>query len=298
MIENFLGNLKLEEVEYKEFKKMSELSSMKVGGVARALVTPKSEKAFVETLKLLEERNIKYKIIGRMTNILPPDGAYDGILLKTDGLCSLSIKDTFVTVGAGVTLPTLAKGLLRADLGGIEELSGIPGTLGGAVVGNGGAYGKSISQLVYSVRAYSLKHGEVISLTKDNLGFAERGSLIKEKRIAVLSVTLSLCKSESAEIEEKLLEYRRKRCDSQPKAPSLGSVFKRPKGDYASRLIDLAGLKGYRIGGAEISKKHAGFIINIGGATASDVKALAQVAERRVFEKFGIKLVREIEYLE
>jgi UDP-N-acetylmuramate dehydrogenase len=259
---------------------------------------PKNEEELIFSLDRLRDGGIKYKIIGRMSNILPTDSVFPGVLLKTDGISKLEFKDNIAYVGAGVGLPLLSLTLCRNGLSGVEELSGIPGSLGGAVSGNAGAYGKSIADILICATAYSPSLKRLIRLDKASLGFTERGSLIKTSDLVILSAELALTPRSSEIVFRRTEELKKTRMASQPKEPSLGSTFKRPKGDYASRLIDLAGLKGTKIGGAEVSRKHAGFIINSGNATARDYKELCSLIEKRVYERFGVALEREVEFLE
>ena len=298
MVETAIRRLKEKEVEYKEFQSMSGICSMRVGGPARLLVLPKTEQELVFSVLLLSEHNISYKIIGRMSNILPDDGLYNGALIKCDKLNDFYLRENIVKAGVGLSLPALSLRLAALGLSGAEELSGIPGSLGGAVFGNAGAYGRSVSDALLGVRAFSPNDGEIVYLNRGDLSFSYRNSSFKGTNLVLLSCDLSFKEVERFVILKRMSELREKRRAYQPTEPSLGSVYKRPNGDYASRLIDASGLKGTSIGGAKVSTKHAGFIINVGTATSGDVRSLCRLIEETVLKRFQVSLEREIEFLE
>lgn len=296
MLERVKDLLKTKDVKYRENVNLSELSTIKIGGEAGVIVYPTSEDELVYALGVLNSARLNYRVLGRMSNVLPPDENIDYPLVKVDGLSDISIFGTSVTVGAGVPIARLAGVLARESLSGIEELSGIPGSVGGAIFGNAGAYGREISDLTESVRLYFPKTGEIVKLSASELGFSYRKSRIRDMGAVILSARLTLSEA-SGDVLARMCEYRERRLSSSPREPSLGSTFKRPANGYASMMIDKCGLSGFRIGGAAISEVHAGYIVNLGGASSSDVKALADVAEKCVYDKFGVRLEREIEYL-
>ena len=297
MFEYVEKRLKAKDVQYKRNQKLSSLSPIRIGGEAEMVVYPKTKEDLVFTINVLSTVGTSYKVVGRMSNVLPPDEKFCGVIVKTDGLSSYSFDKTCVYAEAGVGLTFLANQASRASLSGLEELSGIPGTLGGAICGNAGAYGREIADIFESADVYSLKDNRVFTLGRDEAGFGYRKSHFGDSEYVILSARLLLCASNCEKIRELMREYKKRRDLAAPHEPSLGSTFKRPPGAYASELIDKCGLKGMRVGGAVISEIHAGYIVNRDSATSEDVKALVSISENAVMEKFGVHLEREIEYL-
>ncbi len=297
MLENIIRYLKMKDVEYKEDLKMDSLTSIKIGGMAALTVYPKSATEIKNLLDLINKTNIKHKIIGRMSNILPCDEKYEGVLIKTDRLRGITVKGNSLIAYVGEGLPTLSRVAALYSLSGLEELAGIPGSLGGALYGNAGAYGRSISDITESCEIYDIRENRIRNIEKNELEFSYRDSVFKRSGFLIISVKLTLASGSSDNIFARIREYKEKRLAAQPTEPSLGSIFKRHGDSPVSRLIDLLGLKGTRIGGAEISQKHAGFIVNRGGATSQDVKSLISFTEKKILSEYSIKLEREIEYL-
>jgi UDP-N-acetylmuramate dehydrogenase len=295
MILGFLDYLKTKEVEFTENKRLSELSSVGIGGEAALVVRPKSRSELLLVMEYLDGLCIDYKVVGGCTNILFPDGRTERIIVKASGLSGFSVNGRTVIADSGVSLSVLSRLLARGGLSGIEELSGIPGTVGGATVGNAGAYGREIGELIESADVYDREVYRVVTLSRDELGFGYRTSLLKSGKFVLLSVNLKITESQSDICLERIREITKTRQSTQPREPSLGSTFKRPKNGYASRMIDLCGLKGALRGGAKISEKHAGFIVNVGGATAKDYLCLASFARDEVLRKFGVLLEYEID---
>ncbi len=291
--------LKHSDVEYKENENMRAFSSIKIGGCASLVILPRNKFEFVRIMRYLRKNNESFKILGNMSNVLLPDENYSEIIIKTDRMSAYSVHENTVDADCGVKLPLLANVFCEYGLSGLEELSGIPAQLGGAVFGNAGAFGREISELIYECTVYDKIGGEVFDLPLSELFFSYRESVFQKNELAIISVKLKADFCSSSVIRERLLDFREKRKDTQPVGkPSLGSIFKRPaEGVSAGRLIDECGLRGFSLGGAEISLKHAGFIINRGTATARDVKELIYIAENAVKKKFGIELKREIEFL-
>ena len=297
MIDSVLGYLKEGDIEYKENVKMSAITSVRIGGTARIVAAPSSVEKLASLCRFLRKCNIKHKIIGRMTNLLPPDEGYDGALISTARLNRVSFDGDVITAYAGVPLPLLAYKAAVLSRGGLSQLSGIPGSLGGAITGNAGAYGREIGDLVRSADVLDLNENEIITLDRDELDFQYRKSLLKNGRFCLLSAKLMTVDSDK-DAETRLIDfYRKKRLEAQPSLPSLGSVFKRCHTVSASRLIDECGLKGLSVGGASVSLKHAGFIVNNGGARAEDYKALIRIIKNKVLERFGVTLEEEVEFL-
>ncbi len=299
MIRETLDFLKMNDVKYKENFPLSLISPVKIGGEATILVYPKTQDELIEIVDFLGKTKIKHKIVGRMSNVLPPDDKYSGIIIRTDFISRYHIKGTSVEASAGVSLPYLAKITADSGLSGLEELSGIPGSIGGAIRGNAGAFGREISQLVSRITVYDTKTSSFDRLKAEKVCFDYRSSSLMAENLVILSVKLSLSRSDKSKTNYLIQRYREKRIATQPVGQaSLGSVFKRPYRDVsAAKLIDECGLKGKKVGGAKISEKHAGFIVNVGGATAADYLTLVEYAKDKVYEKFGILIEREIEVI-
>ena len=299
LTEEILGFLKANDVKYTRDEYLSRLSTVKIGGMADFVAYPDSEDKLIRLVEFLEEEKIKYKILGRMSNILPPDDRYRGVIVRTDLMNRLNVYDNVVTADAGISLPRLSSLCRDMSLSGLEELSGIPGSLGGAIFGNAGAYGREISELVINVSAYDLNSETVVEIPSERLGFGYRTSAVKTSRLVILSARLGLTFDDKDKIQTKIRKISTKRRNSQPMGmPSLGSIFKRPSENiYPWRLIDECGLRGFSIGGAAISEKHAGFIVNLGNATSADYLAVASYVKNTVQEKTGVDLEYEFEIL-
>ncbi len=300
MLEYVKEYLKTNDVEYKENIKIKEFSPILIGGEAKIVVLPKNKYEFIDVVSFLENLNCRYKIVGNMSNILPCDERYTGVIVKTDNLSAVTVKGNRIRALSGVKLPYLSFVAAGAGLSGMEEISGIPGQLGGSVRGNAGAFGREISDLIFDCEVYSKKTGEILFMSPSELVFGYRDSLFIKENLVLLSAELELSYTESQQVFSEMRKFRDKRKATQPVGePSLGSVFKRTKdGISAAKLIDECGMRGFAIGGAKISEKHAGFIVNASGATAKDVKALIEVACEAVEANFSVKLQREIEYLD
>ena len=299
MNREFLDFLKMNDVEYKKDALLSKISPIRIGAEADLIAYPDSEIKLIELVQLLEKTKTPYKILGRMSNMLPPDEKYEGVIVRTDRICGLQISGNVLDVYAGASMPSVALHLRDVGLSGFEGLSGIPGSIGGAIVGNAGAFGREISHLLLSVKAYDIGSDAIVYLSNDECRFCYRDSVFKTNRLIILSARFLLTKSDSTIIDAEMRRCREIRQRTQPTdKPSLGSAFKRPAPDIsAARLIDECGLKGYVIGGARVSTKHAGFIINDGRATADDYIELLKYIQKCVFEKYKIQLKPEVEIM-
>lgn len=291
--------LKMNDVEYAEDVKLSQFSSIRIGGYCDFVVFPNNKKKLVDLLRFLDNAKIQYKILGRMSNVLAPDEKYQKVVIKTDRLLGVFQDDNIITASAGESIPALSKRMLECELSGIEELSGIPGSIGGAIVGNAGAFGREISDVLLDIEYYDCSEYKVKTIRKDQANFTYRSSVFKTKPYVILSARFVLEKGTYERIRAKMLEIARIRREKQPYGlPSLGSVFKRPgEGLFASKMIDECGLRGFRIGDAQISSKHAGFIVNLGNATSKEYLALSRYAKEQVLLKFGVEMTEEIEIL-
>ncbi len=289
-LENLLGT---ENVKYNE--PMSKHTTFKVGGIADTYITVNSKEKLLKVLELL--KNEKITIIGNGSNLLVTDKGIRGIVLKySANNCSINGKT--VTVESGMTNARLANTLLKQNLAGYEFAAGIPGTIGGAIVMNAGAYGKEMKDVVESTEFIDLETNKIETLKNEEQEFEYRKSIFQNKKCIILSTTLKLEDGIKEEIEEKMKEYAEKRRSTQPlDMPSAGSTFKRGNGFITAKLIDEAGLKGYSIGGAQVSTKHAGFIVNKGNAKAKDIIELIKYIQDEIYKKFGEKIEPEIKII-
>ena len=284
------------EIELRFDELLAKHTSFRIGGGAEVMAFPKSEDELSALLKKSALLDWKFAILGAGTNVLAPDEGVQGLVIcLKDCLDGMRQTDeTHIQVMAGVTMSRAAVFAANLGLAGMEFAHGIPGTVGGGVYMNAGAYGGEISDICESVQVMDYS-GEVKTLSRDQMDFSYRHSCLEGQNAVVVSAVFGLIPGSSDEIRRKMKDFQQRRMASQPlDLPSAGSAFKRPSGGYAAALIDQAGLKGYRIGGAAISEKHAGFAVNLGGATAADVKALLTQVSETVHNSTGILLEPEI----
>lgn len=279
---------------------MKKHTTFKIGGKSECYIKIKKLQELKNILQYAKNKEIPITILGNGSNILVLDGGIEGITLEIQ-LNEITIKQEndkiFVTVGAGVKLGMLAQKMLQQEVTGLEEISGIPGTFGGAVVMNAGAHGKEIKDIVTHVKCLDYQGNEK-TFFPDQLLFGYRTSLFKKEKYIITEIGLELAKGNKEEIKEKMQEYANFRKEKQPiEYPSAGSTFKRGTDFITAKLIDEAGLKGYHIGDAEVSTKHAGFVINKGNATAKDVLQLVQEIQCQVRKKFDKEIELEIEII-
>lgn len=277
---------------------LKKYTSYRIGLNAKYLIMPFNLEKLIELLKYLKKEKLNFLILGAGSNIIIPTKNYDGIIIKLDNLNNLKIKGNIVTVEAGYYLPKLVKATINQGLKGLEWALGIPSSLGGAVVSNAGAYLSCMFEYIKSVKFLD-ENLDVKTLDKDDLHFDYRHSLFKEnKKLIVLEATLELNRG-NYDTSIALIEDRMKRrIESQPlEYPSAGSVFRNPEGLYAGKLIEDLGLKGHIIGGAQISEKHANFIINLGNATGEDIIALIKLIQEKVKDTYNIDLMLEQEII-
>ncbi|MDR1069110.1 MAG: UDP-N-acetylmuramate dehydrogenase [Clostridiales Family XIII bacterium] len=274
---------------------MSAHTSFRTGGPARIFIRPNSADELTRILKYLASEAVTPLIIGNGTNVIFADEGFGGIVICIGaGLNAIERNAETLTAGAGALLSEAAAAAAQAGLSGFEALSGIPGTVGGAVYMNAGAYEHEIQDIVTAVTACSPESGELLTYGQADLAFAYRGSVFQRNGGVVTSVTFGLTSRPEAEIRADMRDYARRRRDKQPiEMPSAGSFFKRPAGAYAGALIEQAGLKGRSVGGARVSEKHAGFIVNTGGAATADILRLMKLVQDTVFGQTGIMLEPE-----
>lgn len=295
--------LKNSNIDFEENVDGKRLCSFHVGGNVRALVRPKTANELEELYEFLHNNGIKNILLGKGSNVIISDEGYDGAIVSFSALSGVDFDITDnkrIVAGAGASMLKLASFAQENGLCGLEFAHGIPGSVGGGVYMNAGAYGGEISQVLRSCLVFDQVDGTIFLLDASECEFAYRHSVfMNNKNLLVLFATFELKDGDPEEIKAKMNEYKAKRLASQPlEYPSAGSTFKRPVGYFAGKLIEDAGLKGFTVGGAQVSEKHAGFVINRGGATAEDIKCLIAHIQKTVKEKFEVSLEREVEFVE
>ncbi len=277
---------------------MSKHCSFRIGGTVSMLIHPSSVEELTDTIALLKANSIRYKIIGLATNLIVSDEHMDIIIIQTTGMCSSTVNDVFLTADCGCPMAKASLLALNNDLTGFEFAHGIPGTVGGGVFMNAGAYGGEISQVLY-ISKYIDHDGRICELSGKDHAFSYRNSFFMDHTDnIIISATFKLDHGNRDAIKAKMDDFQSRRRSKQPlEYPSAGSTFKRPHGYFAGTLIEDCGLKGYSVGGAQVSEKHAGFIINKGNATCNDVLKLIDHIKTTVYNKHGVELECEAEIL-
>lgn len=278
---------------------LSEYTSFRTGGPAKRLKVCSGEEELIQTLRELTGEGVPYIILGNGSNVLASDeGVQETVLVLKGSENDIKVsEDGTLSAFSGCSLQRVASAAAKAALTGLEFASGIPGTLGGGVVMNAGAYGSELKDVIVSAKVLT-KNGEILTLSKDELGLSYRHSVIPEMEYTVLSASFKLLRGESEDIYAKMKELNQRRRDKQPlEYPSAGSTFKRPEGYFAGKLIEDAGLKGFAIGGAQVSEKHCGFVINKGNASSADIYRLIMEVGKRVKESFGVELEPEVKFI-
>ncbi len=277
---------------------MKNHTSFKIGGPVDVMIIPKTEEDIIESVKFCRDNHIKHFVMGNGTNLLVKDSGIRGVVIKIgNGFDKIDVIDNKVICQGGALLSVIAKNSLRHSLTGFEFASGIPGTIGGAVTMNAGAYGGEMKDIVTKVKALD-KDNNVVEFSNKDMNFRYRGSRVADEGLIVLGVEVELNRGEYSLIEEKMKDLTFKRNSKQPlEFPSGGSTFKRPVGFYAGKLIDDSGLRGLRFGDAKVSEKHCGFVINVGNATFEDVFTLIKTIQKIVNDKFDVMLEPEIKII-
>lgn len=277
---------------------MKDHTTMKVGGKVDLMIEPSSISILRESLSLLNSADIPYMVIGNGSNTIFTDQGYNGVIIKIGSkLAKVEIKDNTIIAMAGASLAAVANKAMEISLTGLEFASGIPGSIGGAVFMNAGAYGGEMSQVVVETLSIN-KKGEFVTLSGEDNKFSYRHSKMQEDELICVQVVLELKKGHKSEILAMMKDLNSRRRDKQPlELPSAGSVFKRPPNNFAGKLIEDCGLRGTKIGGAQVSEKHCGFIVNTGNATASDVINLIKYVQDTVFKNTGILLELEVKII-
>ena len=300
-MKNLIDFLNSQNITFEENVSGARLCSFRVGGSVRLVVKPCNLPQIEILYSYLNTNNIKNTLLGRGSNVVISDDGYDGVLVSLSNLDGITVDGwNLDLVSAGTSMLTLATTAQKHGLSGVEFAHGIPGSVGGAIYMNAGAYGGEMSQVVKQVVCYDKELGKIVDFDVSECNFSYRHSVFQEnKNLIILYVKMELVGGNPDEIRAKMDVLRASRLEKQPlEYPSAGSTFKRPEGYFAGKLIEDAGLKGYAIGGAQVSEKHAGFVINRGGATANDIKQLVEYIQKEVKEKFGVSLECEIEFME
>lgn len=282
-------------IEIKQNEPMSRHTSFKIGGNADLYIIPHDMDALIETVRILKETETKRYFLGNATNVLFDDAGFRGAVVSLGNICAIKVIENRIIAEAGASLNLVCKTARDKELSGLEFAYGIPGSIGGAVFMNAGAYGGEMSQVIAQSTYLSLDDMTVhtIPLTAHEYGYRE--SVYRHNNWLVLSAVLELQKGEYDKINAAMNDYMSRRVDKQPlEYPSAGSVFKRYPGRYTGQMIEECGLKGYSIGGAQVSEKHAGFIVNKGGATSADVLALIEHIKNEVYKKFDCRIECEV----
>lgn len=277
---------------------MSRHTTFRIGGSADYFVKPGNADEVAAVIAVCREYNIPYFILGNGSNLLVSDDGYRGMIINImDNMDSVTVDGRIITAQAGAMLVRVSVKARDNALTGLEFASGIPGTIGGAVYMNAGAYGGEMKNVVKTVRAID-EYGRIYELDSEKMDFSYRHSIVEERKLIVLEVTLELEHGSREAINDRMKELAEARRSKQPlEYPSAGSTFKRPEGYFAGKLIMDAGLRGYSVGGAQVAEKHCGFVINKGGATASDVVELIRDVQHDVDDKFGVTLEPEVKML-
>ena len=293
-LDNLTNRLSELKIEYVKNEPMNRHTTFKIGGNADVFIKVKNEDELRLIISLACEYNMPYFILGRGSNLLVSDQGIEGIVISLDGIDSIKINGDTVVCGAGASLRALCIAAQKASLSGLEFAYGIPGTVGGALYMNAGAYGGEMSQVVVSATAIDSK-GNIIEFLLPDMKLGYRTSVFKNTNLIITSVAFKLKQDDSAKIKAAMDDFFARRRDKQPlEYPSAGSTFKRPEGYFAGALIEKNKLKGVSVGGAQVSEKHAGFVINTGSATCQDVLSLIKKVQDTVKEADGVQLEPEV----
>ena len=288
--------LKRQNISFEENYPLAKHSSFRIGGEAALAVFPKTDTELEEAIIILKENGARAEIIGNASNILFTDGVVDRAFVFTTGISGYFFEDNYLVCKCGASFTAMAKKAADMGLSGLEFAYGIPGTVGGAVFMNAGAYGSCVSEVLVSSRVFDADSGKIRELSLEEHKFDYRKSVFMDMPSLVsLEATFGLKEGNTEEIFEKMNGFISSRKEKQPlEYPNAGSYFKRPVRYFAGKLIEDCGLKGFRIGDAAVSEKHAGFVINLGHATANDVLALEDEIKNRVYKTYGVLLEREV----
>ncbi len=288
---NKYGEL-LEKVDMKSY------NTYRASSLVDYLFYPKNINSLVKSIEFFNKNKINYKVLGKGSNIVLNSNTFHGVIIKLDNINDVKIKKNIVYVEAGKEIATMAMDTIKNNLKGLEWATGIPGSIGGSIIGNAGAYNSSIFDFIKTVTILDEKL-KIKKLKRDDIKYSYRNTSLKNKNIIIISCELELCQGNYEESLKIVNDRKKRRLESQPlEYPSAGSVFRNPEGDFAGRLIEELNLKGYQIGGAQVSEKHANFIINKDNASCDDIRKLIKYVQKQVKEKYGIDLIIEQELIE
>ncbi len=284
------------DVKIKESEPLSHHSTFKIGGAARYFALPETSEQFITLLRVAKASGEHYTVIGNGSNILFSDRGFDGVVISTCAMKNISVEGNKISALCGASIIRVAMDAQKNGLSGLEFAYGIPGTVGGCVSMNAGAYGGQLSDAVFETECYDIDSDKTFVLNNSEQNFGYRHTIFTDHpEYVVLGSTFELHPDDPAEIQARMTDYMSRRQDKQPlEFPSAGSVFKRPEGHFAGKLIEDCDLKGFSMGGAQVSEKHAGFIINRGGATSEDVLSIIEHIKKTVFYRFGVMLECEV----
>ncbi len=300
-----MKNKRLEEIFTKDKfsnllynEEMKNHTTFKIGGPVDVMAIPSDEDELIDLVKLARLEEVPFMIMGNGSNMLVRDGGIEGLVIKlNDNFSHMKVEGSIIEVGSGCLMPKVSSFALANELKGFEFASGIPGTIGGAMTMNAGAYDGEMKNIVHSVRVLN-EENEILEYTREEMNFRYRGSRVGDENLIVLSVKFKLEPGDSSEIEAKIKDFTHRRTTKQPlEYPSGGSTFKRPVGYFAGKLIDDAGLRGLKYKGAQVSEKHCGFVINVDKANCKEVLTLIEIVKKSVKDKFGVDLEREIKLI-
>ena len=287
----------IKKLKIKENVKLSPYTTFKVGGTADIFLIPENITALKKCIKVITTHKVPWFVLGKGSNIIVSDRGFEGTVIYMGELTKVTVQKNILISETGITLNKLAGAALEAGLSGLEFAAGIPGTLGGALFMNAGAYGDEIKNLLKNTEVINCQ-GKKGILTSEEMNFSYRHSCLQKKDVIAVKASLKLKSDNKNKIKKRMKNLNQKRHKSQPlNRPSAGSAFKRPENHYAGALIENTGLKGTSIGGAKVSEKHAGFIINTGNATAKNIKELIHLIQNKVYEENGIMLEPEPEFI-
>ena len=276
---------------------LKKYTTFKIGGKAECFYKARTKHGLIKAIKWAKKESLPFFILAGGSNLLIPDKGFKGLVIKTEN-CKLKIKNYKIEVGAGALLGKLVNASANVNLSGLEWAAGIPGTVGGAVQGNAGAFSKTMKDIIREVEVFDIKRNIERKFKNKDCFFGYRTSIFKKNpHLIILACLIGLKKGDKQNIKEEMQEYLKYRDEHHPKKPSAGSIFMNPKGASARELIDVCGLKGKRIGQAQISKVHSNFIVNLNGAKSKDVVKLIDLIKRIIYKKYKIKLKEEIQIL-
>ena len=295
---NYTDFLDTKNIEYRLNEPMCRHTTFRIGGEASYYVLPKTEEEFISAFESAYESEMPVFVCGNLSNIVFADEGFDGAVIDTRMMNSLLVEGNLILAQAGATLTSVSRLALERGLTGLEFSYGIPGTVGGGVFMNAGAYGGQLSDVTVKVRAYDIASKRIVELNREECEFSYRHSIFSEGNMLILSAVFSLESGERESIRILMNERMQARRDMQPlELPSAGSVFKRPEGYFVGKMMDDLGLKGLRVGGIEVSRKHGGFMVNVDNGTCADLIALISTVKERVYAAYGVTLECEIGFV-